>query len=406
MKKWILFNLVLLLAGAAHAQVQVIAGQSQSVGFPSASQALRAPTLRAPARTPASSKAVAKITNDDEIASEMDAANASAQATYRKQQPRVEYQAPAPQPRAQYLAPPPPAPQPRAQYHAPAPAPRLAKPVARQSVQTQPIYQQAYAEQPRAQVAPAPAPRPAYQAQPIQLNPPQTQVQQFPENQGNYPAEQDWQPVRRTGMTLLPTLNFGFGMTSADYITDSVTGISVTKQTKFIYGGGLMAEFGRSTLTFETGLLYLTEAINASYTTNVFNITSDNATLGYMGIPILAKLNLSIVPHRSRLNFSAGVIPAVLVYSKFDYVTTGNGLQRDVSDPNDAGLGLGGFRTFNVFGTAAIGGDLTVGPQADVRAELAYRRALMSLTQNQNTFEDVFLLNLSFGFDVGFFTQP
>ena len=414
MKNWIIFNLVLLMTGVASAQTQVVAAQTAV-----------APSAELRLRTPASSKPVAKITNDDEIEGEMDAANDAAQATYKQraeyynsqhpQAPRatlrpvmrqaerqVQYRpvAQAAQPMAQPVA--------EGDYTPyKAPVRRTAvKPALRPRAQTQKVYQVANAEQARPQVVAPQAQQPKYQAQPIQLTPNPSPIEQYPENapQGHI-AEQDWYPIRRTGVTLLPTLNLGFGTTSADVITDSVTGASVSHPSKFVYGGGLMAEFGRSTFTFETGLLYITEQISSSYTSNYLQPTSDNATLGFVGVPILAKVNFSVVPHRSRLSFSGGVIPAVLIYNKFDYVTQSNGYQTDISNANDAGLGLGGFRTFNVFGTAAVGGDFTVGSQSDVRAEFAYRRALMSLTQNQNTFEDVFMVNLSFGFDVDLFSR-
>lgn len=171
-----------------------------------------------------------------------------------------------------------------------------------------------------------------------------------------------------------------------------------------VFGGGILFEAGRFQMTGQTGLFFFQEGVSRTFTATTgskdFRIV-DLGHLSYLGIPAVARWN-PIRRGRTRFSISGGLMPAALVGIKIDSRTetqeagTVSVLEEHTTTESPE------IRKFNVTALAAIGGDIGLNRDQDMRLELVYRRGLLSIHEDEKiqTFTNSLVMNLGFGFDI------
>ncbi len=182
--------------------------------------------------------------------------------------------------------------------------------------------------------------------------------------------------------TLIPAVQIGSSSFS-EYALHELTPTNTSLSAATSYEAGVLAEFGRKTLVFQTGLMFITE--NFKSEAKSLNPTGMNTQLNqsgnfsYLGIPIALKARVR-VSEGFRIAGRIGVMPALLTSKKLDYTSTvtnefGQTLSTESgSSPGDA------IRSEQVFAMIGGGPEFRINQVQNVRLEALYERMLMNMS--------------------------
>ncbi len=150
------------------------------------------------------------------------------------------------------------------------------------------------------------------------------------------------------------------------------------------YEAGVLAEFGRRSFVFQTGLLFKQHGLR--FTESDRSGSSDYAanvemTLKYLSLPVMAKYRIRI-SEGVRLAARAGAELAVFNggQMKYDMQTSTSGQVVDRQSASADIKSEGNVRVVNGFLTAGIGPEFRLNPNQNVRVEAVYSRMLLPLT--------------------------
>ncbi len=121
------------------------------------------------------------------------------------------------------------------------------------------------------------------------------------------------------------------------FIVSNFTGNELKFDSKVGFSAGVAADIGSSNLVAESGILYRQLG---TQTTNQFgqNLVLN---LGYIGLPLMAKVYTNTTRHSSAAYFKGGIIPQILIYKSVSGSQAGSDFPINSLDL-EAALGIGG----------------------------------------------------------------
>jgi hypothetical protein len=120
------------------------------------------------------------------------------------------------------------------------------------------------------------------------------------------------------------------------FIDSNFTGSDFKFDSKVGFSAGVAADIGTSNLVAESGILYRQLGTQTSQYGN--NLVLN---LGYIGLPLMAKVYTSTARHSAAAYFKGGIIPQILIYKNISGSQPGGDFPINSLDL-EAAVGLGG----------------------------------------------------------------
>jgi len=187
-----------------------------------------------------------------------------------------------------------------------------------------------------------------------------------------------------SNFVLIPTASIG-SSSFAQFDSNSTNPVKSEVSAATSYEAGILAEIGRGTVVFQTGLLYMSEGFKGSTTEAHLNgyieSVSETGSINYLGVPLALKARAR-VSDGIRLAGRVGVIPAPYIDGKSEYndVVTdefGNKVSSQAGSSkfnNNAAIRMG-----QVFAIAGGGPEFRISRNQNVRIEANYERMLLNM---------------------------
>lgn len=181
-------------------------------------------------------------------------------------------------------------------------------------------------------------------------------------------------------------------------------GSTVSTTERIAPTGGLLIEYGRGVFTFQSGVYYLQEGFERLARTKVgsgMTTRSVGVNVGYVGVPLLGKLNLRT--NRATYYLKAGVIPvyAANIESKEEPATVGTLATGGTANQKSA-WAEESIRSSNIIGQGGVGIAFSLIPTFSLQLEGTYNRTLQPVNESPSGNQDDEFTASSYGILFGF----
>lgn len=210
--------------------------------------------------------------------------------------------------------------------------------------------------------------------------------------------------AKPSAYVLVPAFSFG-GDGMASFSDDNST--HVQQQSGSNMEAGLLAEYGRGSIVFQSGLLYMQESVKYGLeqvdpVTAMINHSDIDGSVRYLGIPLAVKGRVRVA-EGLRLSGRVGVMPAFLMGGGGTSTTSvREPWGTTVAQGQAVNISSDGLRTVNAFAVAGFGPEFRIARDQNVRLEANYERMLMSMEQYASQKIEMQTWNAMLSYGIGF----